>query len=524
MLPTLDAPELIFGLCSPIGTPNSQVTQLVKDSLLKYGYKTESFKVTTLMKAISIPDMELTDKPLEDRYDTHIKYANRLRELTLPSALAIMCCAAIRSFRRREKEDPTSYLPSQAYIFDQFKRKEEIEALRQVYGQLFILISIYSDKEKRVRQLGERIASDHAVSRPTVEHVNASRALVIRDEAEGGVKSGQRLIDTFPLADVFLNIDDYNGAKATLERFLAALFGSNRIGPTREEYGMYIAKSAALRSLDLSRQVGSAIFTPHGEVVSLGCNEVPKPGGGTYWSPDSNDARDYKIGRDENERIKRSILADIVRRLNEGQFIKSSSDAEELVSFVLSEAAKKDTALREAQLMDLLEFGRIIHAEMSAIADAARLGRSTKGTTLYCTTFPCHICAKHIVAAGVSRVVYIEPYPKSYAEELHRDAIVLQAVECQGQKTLFAPFIGISPHRFRELFERTKRKDESGRFSEWIEGRPKPVMRYTVATYLENETAITKLFEDKVEEREKARELEVQELNTDSDGQTDAAL
>jgi deoxycytidylate deaminase len=43
--------------------------------------------------------------------------------------------------------------------------------------------------------------------------------------------------------------------------------------------------------------------------------------------------------------------------------------------------------------MDILEFGRVIHAEMSAISDAARLGRATKDATLFCTTFPCHICA-----------------------------------------------------------------------------------------------------------------------------------
>ena len=73
--------------------------------------------------------------------------------------------------------------------------------------------------------------------------------------------------------------------------------------------------------------------------------------------------------------------------------------------------------------MDLLEFGRIIHAEMSAISDAARKGVAIQGATLYSTTFPCHLCAKHIVASGIKRVVYLEPYPKSYANALHGDSI-----------------------------------------------------------------------------------------------------
>ena len=69
-----------------------------------------------------------------------------------------------------------------------------------------------------------------------------------------------------------------------------------------------------------------------------------------------------------------------------------------------------------------LEFKCIIHAEMSAISDAARKGVAIQGATLYSTTFPCHLCAKHIVASGIKRVVYLEPYPKSYANALHGES------------------------------------------------------------------------------------------------------
>ena len=44
------------------------------------------------------------------------------------------------------------------------------------------------------------------------------------------------------------------------------------------------------------------------------------------------------------------------------------------------------------------------HAEMEALLSCARSGVSTRGATLYSTTFPCHNCAKHIIAAGVARV------------------------------------------------------------------------------------------------------------------------
>ncbi|CAO4173224.1 anti-phage dCTP deaminase [Methylorubrum aminovorans] len=502
MLPTAEAPELVFGLCSPIGTKNAKFISMLRANLLKFGYKSDDFKVTDLMKSVKIEGLTLKDAPIEDRYDTHIAYANRLRSLTGDNgALAMLCCSAINAFRQKAGK---KYLEGQAYIFDQFKRGEEIQVLRQTYQKAFVLVSLYSSKENRVKYLSHRISSDHAVSKPTIDHEGEAKKLVKRDEDEQGEPFGQRLADAFSLADLFINLDDEQEAEHTLNRFLSALFGSNKISPTRDEYGMYIAKSAALRSLDLSRQVGAAIFSPRGQVQTLGCNEVPKAQGGTYWSSDADDARDYTLEGDENERIKKAILADTVRRLNQSGILPKIENIDEIVAQVLHESGKKGSPLKEAQLMDLLEFGRIIHAEMSAISDAARSGISIKSSILYCTTFPCHMCSKHIVAAGLARVAYIEPYPKSYAEQLHQDALFVGAGENKTDKVQFSPFIGISPLRFRELFERGRRKNDKGFFQEWMEGKPKPIVGYTIATYLDSET------EKRLRIRDRLRELQSQ--------------
>ena len=63
-----------------------------------------------------------------------------------------------------------------------------------------------------------------------------------------------------------------------------------------------------------------------------------------------------------------------------------------------------------------------IHAEQNAIIQAARLGVSIQGATLYCTHQPCVICAKMIVNAGVARVVYGEGYPDEFAMEIFNEA------------------------------------------------------------------------------------------------------
>ena len=59
-----------------------------------------------------------------------------------------------------------------------------------------------------------------------------------------------------------------------------------------------------------------------------------------------------------------------------------------------------------------------VHAEQNAIIQAAKLGVSIDGATLYCTHQPCVLCAKMIVNAGITRVVYEEGYPDDFAREI----------------------------------------------------------------------------------------------------------
>jgi len=121
MLPAIPDPELFFGLVSPIGTDNEKAYTLLSESLRKYSYTSEYFKVTELMKAVKPTNFELKETPLEDKYDSYIKYANKIREvLEFPYALAMLCCMAVRNFRRQKKGNADTYIPKTAYVFDQF--------------------------------------------------------------------------------------------------------------------------------------------------------------------------------------------------------------------------------------------------------------------------------------------------------------------------------------------------------------------------------------------------------------------
>ena len=64
------------------------------------------------------------------------------------------------------------------------------------------------------------------------------------------------------------------------------------------------------------------------------------------------------------------------------------------------------------------ELCRGLHAEQNAIIQAAYSGVSIKGASIYITHFPCVVCAKMIINAGISEVIYAKYYPDTLSEQL----------------------------------------------------------------------------------------------------------
>lgn len=68
------------------------------------------------------------------------------------------------------------------------------------------------------------------------------------------------------------------------------------------------------------------------------------------------------------------------------------------------------------------ELCRALHAEQNAIIQAAKLGNTTEGATIYVNVQPCVICAKMIINAGIIRVVYKGDYPDEMSKEMLEEA------------------------------------------------------------------------------------------------------
>jgi deoxycytidylate deaminase len=383
-----------------------------------------------------------------------------------------------------------------AYVVRQLKRPDEATMLRQVYGRQFILISAYGPVEQRQQLIEDRLRLSLPPDAAAHEISHKALKLIEKDSKETGEDLGQNVRETFHLADVFIDGLNPIEMRAKIERFVQAFFGRADISPSKSEYGMYAAKSAALRSADLSRQVGAAVFTDEGELITQGCNEVPKAYGGTYWDLEKPDFRDVKLGYDPNDIMKKELLRELFDKMSKGGLLSEQAMKVGAPAKMVEQFTKKrrkgaseeeiDGPLANCAVLDLTEFGRVVHAEMCAICDAARLGRSLKGATLFVTTFPCHNCTKHILAAGIKCVVYIEPYPKSRAQQLYKNEIDIE--KTTPGKVSFLPFLGISPVRYRDIFQKGKRKQESEHASQYMTDPPSPMIDSKSTAYIENET------------------------------------
>ncbi len=442
-------PELVFGLVGAVGVDFDPVVKALSASLSDIGYrKLELIRLSELLRNYDVWDGKPPkgEMPEDERISAYMTAGNKLRELAKRGdALIGPTVEKIWKYRESEgaqdEEALPETIPNCAYILLSLKHPDEVRRLQTLYGPGFVLIGVFLPEESLIEKLKRKIAGSHQTHNIR-KYTDRAKQLITRDSFEPETDFGQNVRDTFTMSDVFVDSSDENALNNSIQRFVNLMFSHPNHTPTRDEFSMYQAYSAALLSSSLNRQVGASITTSDGQLVSMGTNEVPKPLGGIYWEDEreSEDDRDFQRGQDSNELMQNEILKELIEKL----------ELKEGVTNNIYEIRKK---LSGTRLLDLIEFHRAVHAETSALLDAARRGVAVQGCTLHCTTFPCHNCAGNIIAAGIKRVVYIEPYPKSKARDFFEKAFTTTPAD--KRRVYLAPFVGVGPRRFRDLFSTT---------------------------------------------------------------------
>lgn len=508
--------DLFFGLLAPIGTDkNSVANYLTKTLVENFGYKVEALKLSDYIKSKfpeEFPDADKSKQCYFCEMRSKILCGTQLRKsVGDPAILAKMAVSEIRNMPTKRPDFVSRSDGSRrAFIFDQLKRREEIDYLSNIYGKSFFLIGVHAPTDMRLRRLSRQINKPESFAQELMELDQSEKEYyrsmsacpqcrsISEEHSPMGGKDGkddfgQQLREIYCEADVFISDQDY---EREMLRFLDLIFGSPREFPSSSEHAMFLAFSAATRSADLSRQVGAAILNKNGDLISVGSNDVPKAGGGIYDY--RNHKNDLALGFEANTKRINEIATNVVQTLSTKKLLETDETTKNKVM---------DALLNDSELGSLTEFHRTVHAEMQAIMAAARSGVSPKEGSIFVTTFPCHNCAKHIVSAGILDVYFVEPYPKSQAERLHQDALMM--VE-DGSKILdkvaVRPYLGVGPRRFNDLFSLNLStgsdvKRKAG-FSAKSYNRHAAIMRFqSVVSPMDVERSAEKIFLEELKEK-----------------------
>lgn len=462
-------PELVFALVGAVGTRLDVLSGALRAALAAFGYPAVEIRLSDLLTNYS--GFTKPTGPGEYGRIKHLQQmGNAFREsIKRGDALARAGIAEIRAMRAGMTGNEEGPAPAQAYILRQLKHPDEVDLLRRVYGSSFFVIAGHAPRSNRIQELTQVMArSESQTGHESEFEPKASEVINCDDKEDSDL--GQNTRDTYPKADFFVNLGN-RGAEHTITRFIDLLFGHPFHTPTRDEYAMNQASTVSLRSSDDNRQVGAAIvnlsggsnMTATADVVAVGMNEVPRSGGGFYWDQDSPDCRDQSLlcymGEDRAYDFKIAALTELIEKFAKRRWLRETEEARGSIEL----AHELLPSLKGTLFGDIGEFSRPVHAEMASLIDAARRGVAIAGLSMYVTTFPCHNCAKHIIAAGIKRVVYLEPYPKSRAVNLYREEIALEPiVDQETSKVVFTPFTGIAPRQYQQLFSMSERGAKRG--------------------------------------------------------------
>ncbi len=498
------SPEIIFGLVAPIGTQIQPFQNHLEHLLKKMNYEMKIIRITDCLEKLLPKNRNLKKiKSLNTYYK--MEACTAYRKMKGPGYFAGLALKQIQTVRSKTVNKRT------AYLIVQLKNVAEHEILQKTYGENYIQISCFSNYENRKKTLQKKYQKDPKISQKirelanqtteTLKNIDHNMAfnyhklqpeiinnLLQKDfadfehpEKDTAIKThGQGISTLFDKSHFFVNLDQPSQSiKAQIKKIVDLLFGQHEEYPTADEFGMAVAYNIARRSnFPGDRQVGACIVSEHGEIISAGSIRAP-----------ASHANPKKSGQD-------SIQNSYEQQLQRRNRFKNLITEIKTKTKHLDEQDKNALEQLKQFIHNNLEFHPCTHAEMSAISDAAKLGVSIRGATLYSTTFPCHMCSKDIITSGINKVVFLEAFPKSKNEELYSKVIDIDPNQQSPNKVPFYTFFGVGPKRYNTLY--SLENSQTLRKRSVQNPKPKknlipPLLKFRVSDFYEHvETTIIK--------------------------------
>jgi len=257
--------------------------------------------------------------------------------------------------------------PEINWVIDGIRNPGESSELKKLKN--FSMIGIGADHEIIIRRIQDRQRGGEVLRREAILEK------LEREKGKGEPPEGQQVQKCTDESDYFLiNEGSLFELEGKVDHYLKLLSGEDR--PTFDEIFMEIAYIWGKRSTCLRRNVG-AVIAKDKQQLTAGYNGAPK---GVPHCAQLGGCLRAKLNIPSGQRH---------------------------------------------------EICRGTHAEQNAITQAAKFGINIEGATLYCNCFPCVICTKMIINAGITKVVYDSDYDDALSKEIlgQQSGLVLKRYE-----------------------------------------------------------------------------------------------
>jgi deoxycytidylate deaminase len=241
------------------------------------------------------------------------------------------------------------------------------------------------------------------------------------------------------------------GAGSGLEYAVTSLTGGPELRPNRYEHALFLAEGQSRRSAGMRGGVGCALIDDVGDFIALGTNEVPRAAGGQYWADSPDDARDLRNGVDPAWESKMVLVRSVLEYAEEaqsGSFGDLTSLAARFLDH-LDNGGQDGRPSHDSAAQTLESLGRVVHAELAALASASRHGSAVVGSEAVVTRPPCRQCLRQLIVTGVSKVCFLG-HADAARYPFHADAISIDGTTVG--KVHVAPFTGVTPRGYDKTF------------------------------------------------------------------------
>lgn len=315
---------------------------------------------------------------------------------------------------------------------DAIRNPYEAEYFKQRHAH-FYLVSVNTPNIERLKHLRE----SHKFSEIQIKKLDDKEYPKRTSGKEMFIS--QNIQKCIELADIHLNNptrEKFNDNELAnqLYWYIALMKHPGLVPPNSIERGMQLAFAAKLNSGCISRQVGAVITDSSFSIKAVGWNSVPEGQVPCVL----RSAEDLLVGGDKS--------AYSFYELNDGDFrgvieatYRNVLSIKELNGRNLSFCFKD--AYNEVEDKENQVHTRSLHAEENAFLQVTKYGGGgVKGGVLFTTASPCELCSKKAYQLGISRIIYIDPYPGISNDH------ILNSGDNKPELTLFSGAIGCAYH------------------------------------------------------------------------------